>query len=191
MNTRGSFTSFTLGFCQSLLEKCLHFLLFRGFSVPLGDGLIQKLVDGVDHVRSHQCETTETATVHHTNSQRRTIHLLLRQFCNENTVSSSEILYYIRNAVSLPMSRNLTKVVKLGFFLAFIMTEDWMICPAHSMSTRGLSTVNQWILLRSRRPQNKTSNLRKKRRLFEFFSFLKKRILPVFGQSWANTHRNW
>ena len=149
----------TLGSGESLLEKCLHFLLFRGLSVPLGDGLIQKLVDGVDHVRSHQCETTETATVHHTNSQRRTIHLLLWQFCNENTPQLKIMLFSKLKTQFLPMSKNLTRVVKLGFFLAFIMTEDWMICPAHSISTRGLSTVNQWIRLRSRRPQNKTSNL--------------------------------
>ena len=83
----------TLGSGESLLEKCLHFLLFRGLSVPLGDGLIQKLVDGVDHVRSHQCETTETATVHHTNSQRRAIHLLLWQFCNENTLELKIMLF--------------------------------------------------------------------------------------------------
>ena len=108
--------------------------------------------------------------------------------CSGNSVMKIQFLPHVseHSNKALPMSRNLTKVVKLGFFLAFMITEDWMICPAHSISTRGLSTVNQWILLRSRRPQNKTSNLRKNQDYLNFSLFKKRMYLtciwPKLGE---------
>ena len=57
-------------------------------------------------------------------------------------------------------SNALTVVEKFGFFLALAMTEDWTMWPAHSMSTRGLSTVIHETRFRSRRPQKRTSNLK-------------------------------
>ena len=76
------------------------------------------------------------------------------------------------------MSRNLTVVLKLGFRLAFMMTDDWIMWPAHSTSTRGLSTVIHWILLRPRNPQNSTSNLQK---VYTYKSYFAKIGRPVFN----------
>ena len=57
------------------------------------------------------------------------------------------------NKLLLTTSKNLTGIVKFGFFLAFCMTEEDSICPAHSMSIRGWSTEVNWIRFRSRTPQ--------------------------------------
>ena len=59
----------------------------------------------------------------------------------------------------LTSSRNFTGVLKLGFFLAFCITDEYRMCPAHSISTLGLSTVIRCTRFKSRRPQNKTSIL--------------------------------
>ena len=56
-------------------------------------------------------------------------------------------------------SRYLTIEEKFGFFFALRIIELWMMWPPHSMSTRGWLTGRNWIFLRSRRPQNRTSNL--------------------------------
>jgi hypothetical protein len=47
----------------------------------------------------------------------------------------------------------------LGFFLAFCITDEYRMCPAHSMSTLGLSTVMRCIRFKSRSPQKSTSIL--------------------------------
>lgn len=63
------------------------------------------------------------------------------------------------NIKCLTSSRNLTGVLKLGFFLAFCITDEYRMCPAHSMSTLGLSTVMRCIRFKSRSPQKSTSIL--------------------------------
>ena len=56
-------------------------------------------------------------------------------------------------------SSHFTIAEKFGFFLALEMMELWRTWPPHSMSTRGWFTGRNWIFLRSRSPQNRTSNL--------------------------------
>jgi hypothetical protein len=64
--------------CNVLQLLLGHVLLLLGcLPVPFGDGLVEELVDTVDHVSPHQSETSEAATVHHTNCQGRTIYFLL------------------------------------------------------------------------------------------------------------------
>ena len=85
-------------------------------------------------------------------------------------ISEAKIARYIRinsflssshfsSSKSLTSSRNFTGVLKLGFFLAFWITDEYRMCPAHSISTLGLSTVMRCTRFKSRRPQNRTSIL--------------------------------
>lgn len=83
---KSSFPEYELGSVKNARQTCCwtklllaerdHLLLLCSLTVPLGDRLVQELVDAVDHVGPDKREAPEASAVHHSDRQWGTVHLL-------------------------------------------------------------------------------------------------------------------
>lgn len=67
------------------LEQLHRFFPLLGLALPLGDGVEQVAVDGVNHVRADQGVPAKAAAVHNPDCQGRAVQFLLWEFLKQKT----------------------------------------------------------------------------------------------------------